>query len=508
MRYHTFDLTLAAMDTPHEYHLLAQFSTQSRASGRTKINLSQPAFIDWLNRLEQNMLTPAEVQAFGATLHQALFVGEINLLFQRALGETIGKEELGVRLRLSIHPPELAALPWEFLYSPERHLFLAASVETPLSRYIDLPEPVRKLACPEKVHILVVIPKNSGLNTTAERQALEEVSAQLGNKLTVDFLEGEVTSAVIRAALRKKEYHIFHYAGHGSFENDGAFIHLDHIKKRTEPMPAGLFAQFFLDYPSIRLVFLNACQGATRSSHQALVGAAPQLALRGVPAVVAMQYPIANDEAILFASEFYAELCHERTGGQVEIAISRARKALLQERPGRPAFGNPVLYLRAEDGRLWEAKGALVAEERAAPPAKPPEKKSLLERWQLWVGIIGGILVIIGGLLELPEKVGKFFVSKKTSDSARTVPAPAVQQLRGQIRDAATNRYLDGVIVLLPELGKRDTTNDIGIFEFDSLEVAASTPISLQAMKPDYVSINDDPWPGTHLNQYKMLRTK
>jgi hypothetical protein len=32
----------------------------------------------------------------------------------------------------------LAALPWKFLYSPERHLFLAASVETPLSRYLNL----------------------------------------------------------------------------------------------------------------------------------------------------------------------------------------------------------------------------------------------------------------------------------------------------------------------------------------------------------------------------------
>ncbi len=462
MRYHTFDLTLAAMDTPHEYHLLAQFSTQSRASGRTKINLSQPAFIDWLNRLEQNMLTPAEVQAFGATLHQALFVGEINLLFQRALGETIGKEELGVRLRLSIHPPELAALPWEFLYSPERHLFLAASVETPLSRYIDLPEPVRKLACPEKVHILVVIPKNSGLNTTAERQALEEVSAQLGNKLTVDFLEGEVTSAVIRAALRKKEYHIFHYAGHGSFENDGAFIHLDHIKKRTEPMPAGLFAQFFLDYPSIRLVFLNACQGATRSSHQALVGAAPQLALRGVPAVVAMQYPIANDEAILFASEFYAELCHERTGGQVEIAISRARKALLQERPGRPAFGNPVLYLRADDGRLWQAKAAAEAE-ISVPSDRPKlaERKSLLERWKLWVGIIGGILVILGGLLELPEKVGKFFESSQ--QEAPTSP------LRGLVKNSR-GELLSNLMIVAEGL-QRDTTytDSYGGFDFQKI---------------------------------------
>jgi hypothetical protein len=70
-------------------------------------------------------------------------VGDIALLFNRALGETIGRDDLGLRLRLRINPPELAALPWEFLYSPERHLFLAASVETSLSRYRNLREPIR-----------------------------------------------------------------------------------------------------------------------------------------------------------------------------------------------------------------------------------------------------------------------------------------------------------------------------------------------------------------------------
>ncbi len=381
MRYHTFDLTVSATGVLHEYLLSAQSSRQGEAGGRTKLDPSSARLADLFAQFGDGTISSTNLQALGATFYQSLFVGEIGMLLNRALGETIGNEALGLRMRLRINPPELAALPWEFLYSPERRLFLAASVKTPLSRYLNLPEPLRQLACPEKINLLVVITQNSGLDTTAERQALEKVATQLRDRLTVDFLEGEATSAAIREALRKKEYHIFHYAGHGAFNvaqaskpaytsiadkmsalhlssrmTDEAFIYLDHEEKLTEPITAEQFAHFFTDYPFTRLVFLNACQGATRSSHQALAGVAPQLVLRGVPAVVAMQEKIDNDDAILFATEFYAELCHERDGGQVEVAISRARKALLQEEPNSAVFGNPVLYLRAEDGQLWEAQ--------------------------------------------------------------------------------------------------------------------------------------------------------
>ncbi|MCI0690804.1 CHAT domain-containing protein [candidate division KSB1 bacterium] len=398
MRYHTFDLTVSVTGVPHEYLLSAQSSTQGEAAGRTKIDPSSAPLADLLASLGNATISSANLQALGAALYQSLFAGEIGMLLNRALGETIGNEALGLRLRLRINPPELAALPWEFLYSPERRLFLAASVETPLSRYLNLSEPVRQLAVPEKINLLVVITQNSGLDTTAERKALEKVASQLRDRLTIDFLEGEATSAAIRAALRQKDYHILHYAGHGAFKNDEAFLYLDHEEKLTEPISAEQFAHFFTDYTSTRLVFLNACQGATRSSHQALAGVAPQLVLRGVPAVVAMQEKIDNDDAILFATEFYAELCRQAGDGQVEVAISRARKALLQERSASAVFGNPVLYLRAEDGRLWETK-------KTAPPPLIKEKKPVLERWQTWVAFISAIVVLLGAISDLPQKM-------------------------------------------------------------------------------------------------------
>lgn len=542
MRYHTFDLTVSATGAPHEYLLAAESSTQGEAAGRTKIDPSSAPLAELLASLGYGTISAANLQTLGAALYQSLFAGEIGMLLNRALGETIGNEVLGLRLRLRINPPELAALPWEFLYSPERRLFLAASVETPLSRYLNLPEPVRQLAVPEKINLLVVITQNSGLDTTAERKMLEKMAQNIidrslettvffnqpqikrpvnndndekrRGKITVDFLEGEATSAAIRAALRQKDYHILHYAGHGAFKRkatsseavipqanarresfsaeahtqfqkdpsrmtDEAFIYLDHAEKLTEPITAEQFAHFFTDYAFTRLVFLNACQGATRSSHQALAGVAPQLVLRGVPAVVAMQEKIDNDDAILFATEFYAELCRERDGGQVEVAISRARKALLQEKPNSAVFGNPVLYLRAEEGRLWETQ-------KIEPPPLPQvkEKRPLLERWQTWLTLIGGILAIFASLLDFPEKCSKF--------SASINEETPTTHFTGVVRDSITQEIIvDAMVIVVGQ--RRDTvfTTNNGDFSFDKIPGQIGDQVRAYMSKEGYKNNNE-----------------
>ena len=247
MHYQTFDLTIAASDSPHEYLLSAQTSRhgETPAPVKTQIEVNAETVAKLLGGLEENKISPADLQALGTKLYERLFAGEINLLFNRALGETVGHEDSGLRLRLRLNAPELAALPWEFLFSPERQLFLAASVETPLSRYLNLPEPIHAMACPEEIRLLAAIPQNFDLDTAAEREMLESIGDKLNGKLAVDFIAGPATGAAIRAALREKEYHIFHYAGHGAFKNDEAYLYLDHEEKITEAISAAHFAHFF-----------------------------------------------------------------------------------------------------------------------------------------------------------------------------------------------------------------------------------------------------------------------
>jgi len=73
----------------------------------------------------------------------------------------------------------------------------------------------------------------------------------------------------------------------------------------------------------------------------------------GVPAVVAMQYPIGDDPAITFAREFYKSLCLGEGAGQVDVAVAYARSMLAIVYPHSPAWAAPVLYTHAADGIIY-----------------------------------------------------------------------------------------------------------------------------------------------------------
>jgi hypothetical protein len=81
------------------------------------------------------------VQDFGQNLFQSLLHGEIRAHYDLSLREA-KRQNKGLRLKLRIQPPELAVLPWEFLYDPGRSSYLCLSSKTPLVRYLELREPI------------------------------------------------------------------------------------------------------------------------------------------------------------------------------------------------------------------------------------------------------------------------------------------------------------------------------------------------------------------------------
>jgi hypothetical protein len=72
------------------------------------------------------------VQQLGRVLHEALLAGEVRELFG-ASAQRARQEGRSLRLVLRVHPPELAQLPWEFLYDPGRQDYLGLSL--PLVRH-------------------------------------------------------------------------------------------------------------------------------------------------------------------------------------------------------------------------------------------------------------------------------------------------------------------------------------------------------------------------------------
>jgi len=86
-----------------------------------------------------------EAKAFGGRLFQAVFSGDVRGCLRSSLDEA-SRQEAGLRVRLRLAgAPELVDVPWEYLYNPALNRFLILSVETPLVRYLDLPERIRPL---------------------------------------------------------------------------------------------------------------------------------------------------------------------------------------------------------------------------------------------------------------------------------------------------------------------------------------------------------------------------
>src|SRR5690242_8305747 len=96
-------------------------------------------------------------RADGARLFETVFDGEVRACLRGSLDEA-ERLGLGLRIRLRLNQaPELADLPWEYLYHTSLDRYLALSALTPLIRYLELPERIRPLGVTAPLRILVLI---------------------------------------------------------------------------------------------------------------------------------------------------------------------------------------------------------------------------------------------------------------------------------------------------------------------------------------------------------------
>ena len=325
-------------------------SDQGEESGEFRLEMNEIELT--LELIEQNKTNTKLLKRLGNQLYQALFPTNIHGQLRATIA---GAAERKVRLRLVFDLPELAALPWEFLYDDRTNIFLANNTQTVLSRYIDVPLQKRELKAatlPLKVLLVISSPTDQQKLDVAGEESL--IRAALAKHIDAGQIEldvlPEATIRNINQKLREKPYNVFHFIGHGDFQHNKGSIALVDQDGKTKLLDEEGFANFFLGNSNLGLAVLNSCQGATVSSNQAFAGIAPNLVRRGIPAVVAMQYSILDSTAKLFADEFYRTLA---LGWPVDAAIQTTRNAISQEVGlDQRDFATPVLYMRAKDGMI------------------------------------------------------------------------------------------------------------------------------------------------------------
>lgn len=321
-------------------------------------------------------------RAFGGRLFAAAFTGEIRSCLRSSIDDA-NRQDAGLRIRLRLtDAPELNDLPWEFLRYPELDRFLALSAETPLVRYLELPERIRPLGVKPPLEVLTVISSPTDcaqLDVEAEWRKLQESLAELQERglLILSRLESP-TLAHLQRWFRRQTCHILHFIGHGGFNpktDDGLLLFTDENGRGRE-VTGQTLGTLLHDHRPLRLAVLNACEGARTSRTDPFAGVAQSLVQQGIPAVVAMQFEITDKAAITFAHELYAAVVD---GYPVDASLAEARKALFFA-GHELEWGTPVLYMRSPDGRIFDiepavAPGAVMKPEPIEPRPAPAEVK-------------------------------------------------------------------------------------------------------------------------------------
>jgi sugar lactone lactonase YvrE len=305
----------------------------------------------------RQILSPGEqtVQNFGRALFEALFTGEVRSHYAVSRREA-AQQGKGLRLKLRILSPELSALPWEFLFDPGQAEYVCLSSNTPIIRYLELPQPPQPLVVNTPLHILGMVASPSNLvdlDIEREKQRVEEAikDLQATGMVKLTWLQGK-TWHDLQRALRRGAWHIFHFIGHGGFDpqTDEGLVAFEDSAGQAQLLSATHLGRLLSDHFHLRLVVLNACEGARGSKRDVFSSTAAILVRRGIPAVLAMQYEITDRAAIELSRAFYEALAD---GLPVDAAVGEARKAISLGIANTVEWGTPVLHMRSPNGVLF-----------------------------------------------------------------------------------------------------------------------------------------------------------
>lgn len=370
MEYHNFELEIRAVNRRSgSYQARVLYSPLGQAETNFHLRQALKIYHDKLQLIggairayqfgtpdDDQSVQLLDPKSFGQDLFKTVFADPISTSLRRSL-DAARRDERGLRIRLRLNNvPELAELPWEYLFDADENHFLVLSKYTPIVRYLEKAASEQPLRIDLPLRILVMIADAEDvvprLKVEQERERVQEALSSLQHQklVKVDWLRQAAAPELLRR-LREGQYHIFHFVGHGWFDETNAANGLVLANQgRGGKVAKDRLGVVLRDVASLRLVFLNACESARAIHGQPFGGVAQHLVQQGVPAVVAMQFPVTDDSAIIFAEEFYRSLAD---GDSVDTALTEARK-IIYANGSAMEWGIPVLFSRSSDNRLFD----------------------------------------------------------------------------------------------------------------------------------------------------------
>jgi len=278
--------------------------------------------------------THGDDKVVGDALFAALLPGEVRLRYQKSTDRALASG-LGVRVVLRFEGGA-DELPWELLRDPDRFTFLGLDPWRAVVRCTEMSarEATTTSATPLRILLAVSTPDGTpAIDAAAEIMSIQSRLRPFSWGAAVEVVTLRTASLdLIRETLQAKDFHVFHYIGHG-VHPAGGIGHLDLTAEdgtTVSSRSADEIAAILAASPSLRLAVLNCCDSAVSDGSDGsdpFAGTAAAFVRAGIPAVVAMRRAITDTAAVAFADEFYATLIE--SGGLVEPAVARGRAALL-----------------------------------------------------------------------------------------------------------------------------------------------------------------------------------
>jgi CHAT domain/NACHT domain len=326
-------------------------------------------------KVERSADITKTAEELGRELFDLLLTSDIRSCYRRSL-DRAREQGKGLRLRLRIEAPELAAVPWEYLYDESEGDYICLLSETPLIRYVELSRPQQPLTIAPPLHILGLVASPSDLLALDVAREKEQMAAAIehltdAGYMTLTWLEGQ-TWRDLQTAIRQGPWHVFHFIGHGGFdaESGEGLIVLADESGQTHRLAATQLGRLLAGHQSMRLAILNACEGARASKTNLMSSVGTVLTQRGIPAVVSMQYEITDWAALEFSRTFYDTLAG---GMPVDAAVTEARKSISIALDNTVEWGTPVLHMRSPDGLLFKIDVASAIFQKTPPaPVSAP----------------------------------------------------------------------------------------------------------------------------------------
>lgn len=396
VKYREFKLIVTDMET-----IWVQIShNQDSFWGKIKQDPLVTLTNDVLNQMmiEKRLTRKSEFVVLGSHLYRTLFDGEIDRKFIGEYDEVAKTPGAVLRLVLEFdsNASKLAEWPWEYLYYPDDPsrggrgggFFIAAKGELVLTRRVPLGAIELKPLC-SPLRILFVVgaqPKDCGeIEPEPVIQAAKELEGENPGLVEIGEPLIEPTKNELTSRVKTWKPHVVHYIGHGKYEEKEkkGYLSWKNEEKPDNPwIDEDTWAGCFEDKKSRpRLVFIQACDSARSEEYRGFKGVAYKLIYleqSRIPAVIAMQHPIAQAVGIRFAKTFYRLLVEGKPIGE---AVQEARYDVAKNLPGDledfsiRGFGGPVLFLQAEGPTIEQ----MVEPGEAHRGVKPPLQELIID---------------------------------------------------------------------------------------------------------------------------------